>query len=106
MNNLGQLFLTYFSFSSYKFLSVVIFYRVTLIFVNKKFLQIALLEPTPYRVSMSLSFLEYLTQIIFNDSLTQNQQLVLTVDYMLKLYKRFHVEQRPSQLVKFCNLYL
>ena len=39
-----------------------------------------LLEPTSYRISMSVSFLENLTQIIFNDSLEQNQQLAFTVN--------------------------
>ena len=46
----------------------------------KKFLQMALLERTPYRINMPVSFLEDLTQIIFNDSLKQNQQLASTVD--------------------------
>ena len=40
----------------------------------------ALLERTPYRINMPVSFLEDLTQIIFNDSLKQNQQLASTVD--------------------------
>ena len=48
--------------------------------VNKKILHVALLELTPYRISMPVSFLENLTQIIFSDSLKQNQQLACTVD--------------------------
>ena len=43
--------------------------------VNKKILHVALLELAPYRISMPVSFLENLTQIIFSDSLKQNQQL-------------------------------
>ena len=43
-------------------------------------MQIELLEPTPYRIKMHLSFLEKLTQIVFNDSLKQNQQFASTVD--------------------------
>ena len=42
--------------------------------VNKKFLQIAMLELTPYRINIPVSFLEDLTQIIFNDSGKQNKQ--------------------------------
>ena len=47
---------------------------------NKKFLQKALLEPTPYRINMPVSFIEDLTQIIFSDSPKYNQQLISTVD--------------------------
>ena len=79
LNSLGRLFLTYFNFWSQQFFSAVIFYNVTLN-VNKTFLLIALLEPTPYRINMPVSFLEYLIQIIFNDSLKQNEQLASTVD--------------------------
>ena len=43
-------------------------YNVTLN-VNKKLLQIALLEPISYRINMPVSFLEDLTLIIFNDPL-------------------------------------
>ena len=75
----------------------------------KKILQIALSEPTPYRINMPVSFLEDLTQIIFNDSLKYNQQLTSTVDQLLKLYTtRFYVQEIPMQLVKlvkglFCS---
>ena len=79
LNSLGRLFLTYFNFWSQQFFSAVIFYNVTLN-VNKTFLLIALLEPTPYRINMPVSFLEYLIQIIFNDSLKQNEQLASTAD--------------------------
>ena len=58
---------------------LVLFINVTLN-DNKTFLQIALLEPTPYRIKMPLSFLEDLTKIIFSDSLKYNQQLASTVD--------------------------
>ena len=40
----------------------------------------ALLEPTPYRINMPVSFLEDLTQIIFNDSVNQSQQQASKVD--------------------------
>ena len=43
-------------------------------------MQIALLEPLPYRIYMPVSFLEDLTKTIFNDSLKQNEQLASTVD--------------------------
>ena len=47
-------------------LSAVIFYNVFITLnVNKKILKIDLSEPTPYRISMLVSFLEDLTQIIF-----------------------------------------
>ena len=48
--------------------------------LNVKFLQRALLEPTPYWICIPVSSLEDVTQIIFNDSLKQNRQLVSTVD--------------------------
>ena len=48
--------------------------------VNKTFLQIALLKPTPNRINMPVSFLEDLTQIIFNDLIKQNQQQASKVD--------------------------
>ena len=67
LNSLRGFFLTYLNFSPYKFLSAVIFYNVTPN-VNKSLLQIALLKRTPYRISMPVSFLEDLTQIIFSDS--------------------------------------
>ena len=56
--------------------------------VKKTFLQIALLESTPYRISVSMSFLEDLTQVIFNDSLKPNEQLASTIDQLLKLYSK------------------
>ena len=68
-----------YNFSPKKFLSAVIFHNVTLN-VNKNFPQIALLEPTPYGIKMPVNFLEDLTQIIFNDSLKQNQQQASKVD--------------------------
>ena len=43
-------------------------------------MQVALLETTPYRINMPVSFLENLTQIIFNDSIKQNQQHASKVD--------------------------
>ena len=55
------------------------FYNVTPN-VNKKFLQIAPLEPTPYRIKMPVSFLEDLTHITFNNSIKQNQQQASKVD--------------------------
>ena len=64
LNSLREFLLTYLNFSLCKFLSAVIFYNVTPN-VNKNLLQIALLKHTPYRISMPLSFLEDLTQIIF-----------------------------------------
>ena len=77
LNSLRQLLLVYFNISpSQQFLLDIIFYNVTLN-VNKKFLQITLLL-TPYRINMTVSFLEDLTQIIFNDSLKQNEQLAST----------------------------
>ena len=54
---------------------------------------------------MPMSFLEDLTQIVFNDSLKQDQQLVSKVEKLLKLRTtRFHVRERPIQLVKVGNL--
>ena len=58
---------------------LLLFINVTLN-VDKKFRQIILLEHTPYRINMPVSFLEDLTQIIFNYSLKYNQQLTSTVD--------------------------
>ena len=55
------------------------FYNVTLT-INKKFMQIALLEPTPFRKNVPVSFLQNLTQIIFNDSIKQNQQQASKID--------------------------
>ena len=46
----------------------------------KKFLQIALLEPTTYIVNTPVIFLEDLTLIIFSDSHKYNQQLTSTAD--------------------------
>ena len=47
---------------------------------------------------MLVSFLEDLTQIIFNDSLKQSQQQDSKVDKLPKLYTtRFHVQERPIQ---------
>ena len=66
LNSLREFLLTYLSFSLCKFLSAVIFYNVTPN-VNKNLLQIALLKRTPFRISMPLSFLEDLTQIIFSN---------------------------------------
>ena len=70
-----------FTFDVFQFLTKAISFScyVTLN-VNKTFLQIAQLEPTPYRINIPVSFLEDLTQIIFNDSLKYNQQLTSTVD--------------------------
>ena len=67
-DSLGRLLLTYFNFSSWQYPSGVIIDNVTLN-VNQKFLQVALLGPTPYRIKIPLRFLEDLTQIIFKDSL-------------------------------------
>ena len=70
-----------FTFDVFQFFTIAISFQLLLfISVNKKILQIALLEPTPYRVNMSVSFLEYLTQIIFSDSPKYNKQLTSTVD--------------------------
>ena len=49
-----------FQFLAEAILSAVSFCNVTRN-VNKKFLQIALLKPTPYRISMPVSLLEDLT---------------------------------------------
>ena len=66
-NSLGRLLLTYCNFSSQQFPSAVIFSNVTLN-VNKIILQIALLECTPYKTNMPVSFTEDYAQIIVNDS--------------------------------------
>ena len=71
----------------------------------KKFLKKPCYNPLP--THMPVSFLEDLTQIIYNDSLKQNQHLASTIDWPLGFFTtRFHVKERPIQLVKFCNLYL
>ena len=62
-----------FTFDVFQYLTIAISFicyicNVTLN-VNKKILQIALLEPPSYRINKPVSFLENLTQIIFNDSL-------------------------------------
>ena len=67
-DSVGCLLLTYFYFSQQQYISAVIIYNLTLN-VNKKLLQIAMLEPSPYRIKIPRSFLEDLTQIISNDSL-------------------------------------
>ena len=70
--------------------------------VNKKFLQIAMLELTPYRINIPVSFLEDLTQIIFNDLLKQNQQQASKVDQLPKLYTtKFHVQETPFSWSSF-----
>ena len=43
--------------------------------VHTKFLKIAILEHTFYRISINMRFFEDITQIIFNDSIKQNQKL-------------------------------
>ena len=55
LNSLGRLLLMYFRFLPWKFFSAVTFCKVTLN-VNKNFLKIALLEPTPYKISINVSF--------------------------------------------------
>ena len=80
MNDFWQL--ETFTFDVFQFLTTAISFSCYYLFinVNKKLRQIALLEHTPYRMNMPVSFLEDLTQIIFNDSLKYNQQLTSTVD--------------------------
>ena len=60
LNSYRRLLLMYFNFSPKQFLSAVSFCNVTRN-VNKKFLQIALLETTPYKISILVSFLEDVT---------------------------------------------
>ena len=60
MDDFGWELLVYFNFSPKQLLSTVNFCNVTRN-VNKKFKQIALLEPTPYRISIPVSFLEDLS---------------------------------------------
>ena len=91
--------------SIYHHISFFSVYNVTLN-VNKTLLQIDLLDPTSYRISMPASFLEDLTQTIFKDSLKQIQQLLSTIDKLLKFYTRFHVQERPIQLDKFVTYML
>ena len=69
------------------------FYNLTLN-VNKKFLQIPLLETTPYKVKEPVSFLEDLTKIIFNGF-----QSGLTAKIIY-----YKIQERSIQLVKFGNL--
>ena len=54
-----------------------------------KFFAIALLEPTTYKISMPVSFLEYLTH-----------------HFQRFAQAEFHVQENPIQLAKFFNLYL
>ena len=88
----GTAALDIFKFFTIQFLSTVMFYNLTLN-VNKKFLQIPLLEPTPYKINEPVSFLEDLTKIIFNGF-----QSGLTA----KIY--YKIQERSIQLVKFGNL--
>ena len=54
-----------------------------------------MLESIPYKIDMPVSFLDDLAQIIFNDSLKPN---------LAKLLPKFYIQERPIQLVKFCNV--
>ena len=69
------------------------FYNLTLN-VNKKFLQIPLLEPTPYKRNEPVTFLEDPTKIIFNGF-----QSGLTAKIIY-----FKIQERAIQLVNFRNL--
>ena len=60
-----RLILTYFNFSPKQFLSNVSFCNVTRN-VNKKFLQLALVEHTPYRKKHTREFLMRILLIIYN----------------------------------------
>ena len=48
--------------------------------VNTKFIKIAPLEPTLYRVSIPMRLLEYTTKIMSNNSIKQNQKLGSTIN--------------------------
>ena len=101
----GRLLLMYFHFSPKLFLSADSFCDVTWN-INKKISAIALLEPTPYRISMPVSFLQYLPHHFQWFTQAESTTGLTKFGYLQKLYTRFHVQEKPIQLVKFFNLYL